>query len=123
MDTRRDFVYVEDLVDCLEKAVDGAGKGEYHISSGSYYSIKELFDATINALGVTLENDVEVKPRNPDDAFTILLSPERTQKDFDWSVKSPLNECVKNTIEYYTSYGIQETYTHLRQEDAETETD
>lgn len=122
MDTRRDFIYVDDLVDCLEKAVDGAGKGEYHISSGSDYSIKELFDATIKALDITLDQDVEVRPRNPDDAFTILLSPARTQKDFDWSVKTPLDEGVQKTIEYYKEFGIQETYTHLRQEDAEVET-
>ena len=36
MDTRRDFVYVDDLVDVAMKAVDGGGaSGVYHVSSGS----------------------------------------------------------------------------------------
>ena len=43
MDTRRDFVYVSDLIDVVVKALDGKGeRGFYHISSGSDYSIKEL---------------------------------------------------------------------------------
>ena len=48
MNTRRDFIYVQDLVDCVVKAVDGTGRaGPYHISSGSDFSIKELFNATV----------------------------------------------------------------------------
>src|SRR5215208_1824229 len=51
MDTRRDFVYVDDLVAVAMKAIDGGGeKGVYHVSSGTDFAIKELFDATIAAL-------------------------------------------------------------------------
>jgi UDP-glucose 4-epimerase len=114
MDTRRDFVYIEDLIDCVEKAVDGTGQGYYHISSGSDYSIKELFDATIAALNIKLDKEVEVRPRNPDDAFTILLDPSRTQSDFAWNVKTPLIDGVKAAITYYQNYGIDQTYTHLK---------
>lgn len=121
MDTRRDFIYIDDLVDCVEKAVDGTGRGEYHISSGSDYSIKELFDATVAALNVKLDKEVEVRPRNPDDAPTILLDPSRTKNDFAWSVTTPLNTGVAKAINYYKEYGIEQTFTHLRQEKLETE--
>ncbi|MBA2648882.1 MAG: NAD-dependent epimerase/dehydratase family protein [Legionella sp.] len=119
MDTRRDFVYINDLIDCVERAVDGKGQGYYHISSGSDYSIKELFDATLTALNMTLDKDVEVRPRNPDDAFTILLDPSRTKSDFNWDVKTSLNEGVKAAISYYQQYGIEQTYTHLKNEETE----
>jgi UDP-glucose 4-epimerase len=119
MDTRRDFVYIQDLIDCVEKAVAGTGKGYYHGSSGGDVSIKELFDATLKALDVTLEKDVEVRPRNPDDAFTILLDPSRTNNDFAWSAKTPLETGVKAAIEYYKAYGIEQTFTHLRVEESE----
>lgn len=112
MDTRRDFVYVSDLVDCVMQAIQGKGKGTYHISSGSDFSIKELFDETISALGLNMA--VEVKPRNPDDVYSILLDPSKTQKDFNWKASTPLKEGVTKTIEYYKQYGIQETYTHLK---------
>ncbi len=115
MDTRRDFIYIDDLVDCVMGAIDGKGEtGPYHISSGSDYSIKELFDATIKALDITLEKDVEVRPRNPDDAYTILLDPSKTKNDFGWSVAKPLEEGVKDTVAYYNEFGIEETFTHLK---------
>jgi len=115
MDTRRDFVYIDDLVEVVYKAIHGDGEnGYYHISSGTDYSIKELFDATIEALGITLDKDVEVRPRNPDDVFTILIDPKKTEKNFNWKVTTPLTTGVKNAIEWYKNYGVTQTYTHLK---------
>lgn len=115
MDTRRDFIYVDDLVEAVVMAVDGQGQtGGYHISSGADYAIKELFDAAVKAINITLEQEVEVRPRNPDDAFTILLDPSKTQRDFGWHVRTPLEQGVQKTIEWYQQYGISQTYTHLK---------
>jgi UDP-glucose 4-epimerase len=115
MDTRRDFIYVDDLVDVVVQAIDGTGHGHYHVSSGSDFSIKQLFDATIAALPeVELDGDVEVRPRGEDDAYTILLDPSRINQDFGWSPKVPLEEGVRRAIEYYREYGISQTYTHLK---------
>ncbi|MBN1886756.1 MAG: NAD-dependent epimerase/dehydratase family protein [Thermoflexales bacterium] len=115
MKTRRDFIYVDDLIQVVIKAIDGQGhRGAYHVSSGSDYAIKELFDATVKALGVTLEQEVQVRERNPDDAFTILLDPSKTHQDFGWQVSTQLEAGVRAAIEYYQQYGITETYTHLK---------
>lgn len=113
MDTRRDFIYVSDLVDVVSMAVDGRGRrGPYHVSSGRDFAIKELFDATIKALGMQM--DVEVRPRNPDDVATILLDPSKTEEDFDWQITTPLEVGVAATIDYYKTHGIEQTYTHLK---------
>lgn len=115
MDTRRDFIYVDDVVDAVMKAIDGAGTGGYyHISSGKDYAIKELFDATLKALDITLEKPVEVRERGEDDVYTILLDPTRVREEFDWDVKTPLEEGIKKTIEWYKTHGITQTYTHLK---------
>jgi len=116
MDTRRDFIYVSDLVDCVIMSVDGKGsRGAYHISSGSDYAIKELFDATIKALGIKLDREVEVRQRGPEDAYTILLDPSKTHRDFSpWKISTPLEDGVRMAIEYYKEFGISETFTHLR---------
>ena len=115
MDTRRDFVFVSDLIDLLMKAVDGAGgTGPYHVSSGGDYSIEELFQATVATLGITLEQPVEIRPRGADDAFTILLDPSRTEQDFGWRPRVPLDEGVRAAVEYYQQFGITDTYTHLK---------
>ena len=113
MDTRRDFVYVDDLLAVVMKALDGTGHGVYHVSSGSDYAIKDLFDATIAAMKYDLEDDVEVRPREEDDAFTILLDPTRTEADFDWKVETPLERGVAAAIDWYAENGVSQTFTHL----------
>lgn len=115
MDTRRDFVFVSDLVDVLVKAIDGAGRtGAYHVSSGRDYSIQELFNATISAMGISLESPVEVRPRGEDDAYTILLDPSSTNRDFAWQTSVSLGAGVAKAIDYYATFGITDTYTHLK---------
>jgi UDP-glucose 4-epimerase len=115
MDTRRDFIYINDLVEVVMKAIDGCGiKGIYHISSGKDYAIKELFDATIKALGIEFTEEVEVRPRTLDDVYTILLDPTKTHQDFNWQVTTSLETGIQAAIDYYRKYGVTETYTHLK---------
>jgi UDP-glucose 4-epimerase len=115
MNTRRDFIYVQDLIDLVLMALEGQGKkGYYHASSGSDYAIKELFDETVEAIGIRLEEQVQVRERNPDDAYTILLDPKKTVEDYGWKPATTLREGVKKAIDYYKEHGITETYTHLK---------
>lgn len=115
MNTRRDFVFVDDLVDVVIKAVDGHGKkGFYHISSGKDVSIRELYDETISAMKFTPLYPVEERERNPDDVLSILLDSTKTNTDFDWKTTTALKDGVKKAIDYYNAFGITETYTHLK---------
>ena len=65
-------------------------------------------------MGLKLEEEVKVRDRNPDDAYTILLDPSKTIDDFGWHVKTPLGEGIKTAIEWYKTHGISQTYTHLK---------
>lgn len=114
-DTRRDFVYIDDLVEVVLMAIQGMGKcGVYHIASGSDYAIKELYDATVKALGTPPAHDVEVRPRNPDDVYTILLDPTKTMEDFGWNTSTSLETGVQRAVEWYQKHGVTQTYTHLK---------
>ncbi|MBI5816644.1 MAG: NAD-dependent epimerase/dehydratase family protein [Nitrospinae bacterium] len=116
MNTRRDFIFVDDLVDAVVKAVDGTGsKGYYHISSGSDFSIEELYDSTVKALKLDPAPEAEKRERNPDDVFSILLDPSSTEKDFNWKTSTPLQAGIAKTVAYYQQFGISQTYTHLKQ--------
>ncbi|GMU57457.1 MAG: UDP-glucose 4-epimerase [Candidatus Xenobia bacterium] len=114
MDTRRDFLFIDDLVAVVMKAIDGMGKGIYHVSSGGDISIQEMFDATTEAMGIKLDKPVEVRPRGADDAPTILLDPTRTNQDFSWKTVVALKDGVRKAVKYYQEHGVAETYTHLR---------
>lgn len=115
MDTRRDFIFVRDLVDVVVRALDGAGAGGYyHISTGRDYAIKELFDATLAALNIKMDRDVEVKPRCQDDVYTILLDPSKTEETFNWKARTPLEAGIKEAVEWYRAHGVTQTFTHLK---------
>jgi len=115
MDTRRDFIYIDDIVEVVMKALKGRGsRGYYNISTGSDSSIKELFDATVEALGIKLDREVELRPRGPDDVYSILLDPSKTNHNFNWEAKTPLEIGVKKAIEWYKIHGVSQTFTHLK---------
>lgn len=114
-DSRRDFIFISDLVDVVEMAVFGQGRrGVYHVSSGRDVSILDLYEATVSALAIEPTHPVDVRPRGADDAPSILLDPSRTHDDFDWAVTTPLAKGVASAVEFYRANGIGETYTHLR---------
>jgi UDP-glucose 4-epimerase len=114
VDSRRDFVFVEDLIEVVAAALSGTGSGHYHVSSGSDYSIKEVFEAVVAAMGIELDEEVEVRPRPEGDAPSILLDPSRTERDFDWKARVPLAEGIARAVEWYREHGVGETYTHLK---------
>ncbi len=117
VDTRRDFIFVDDLIDVAVPALMGTGEGAYHASTGSDYSIKEMFEAVTDAMGVELEEEVEVRPRPEDDAPSILLDPSRTKEDFGWEATVPLTDGIKKAVEWYEANGVGETYTHLKHDE------
>jgi UDP-glucose 4-epimerase len=115
MDTRRDFLFVQDLCEVVMKAVEGQGaSGAYHVSSGSDVSIKELYEAVVDELGMPEKKNVEVRPRGVDDAFTILLDPSKTNQTFNWKTKTPLKDIVKAAVAWYKVNPIEQTFTHLK---------
>ncbi|MBL7901670.1 MAG: NAD-dependent epimerase/dehydratase family protein [Bacteroidia bacterium] len=114
---RRDFVYVMDLAHNVVKACDGVGSGAYHFSSGTDVPIKELYDAVVEAMGISPYPEAEMKLIGEDDAPSILLDPSRTFKDFGKIEFTPLKETVKAAINYYKLHGTLGEYTHLKIEE------
>jgi UDP-glucose 4-epimerase len=114
VDSRRDLLFIEDLMRLVLPVVDGQGKGIYHAATGRDYSIKELYDAVVAALGLELKQEVEVRPRGKDDAATLLLDTSRTYQDFGWKAETNLSQGVRKAVAYYQEFGVTNTFTHLR---------
>jgi len=112
VNTRRDFIFVSDLIDIVEKAVDGVGSEFYHVSTGKDYSIKEIYDAVASAMNLDIA--AEERERMPDDVASILLDPSRTLKDFGMIPTYSLEKGIAKAVEWYETHDIGETYTHLK---------
>lgn len=111
VDSRRDFVYVGDLVQVAEQAAR-TGHGAYHVASGRDVSIAELYDAVGAAMGIE-PPPVERIPRGPDDAASILLDPFETQVTYGWEASTPLALGVAEAVNWYAANGVSHTFTHL----------
>lgn len=113
--SRRDFVFVGDLVRAVVQAIDGKGKGAYHFSSGGDVAIKELYDEMVNAMSLPEPRpEAEIRDLGPDDAPSILLDPARTMADFGPIEFTPLGRTCQLAVEYYTKHGVSGGYTHLK---------
>lgn len=111
VDSRRDFVFVDDLVWVAAKAAE-QGHGVFHVSSGSDYSVREVFDAVRSTMGAEVP-DPEVTPRGPDDVATLLLDPSATELEFGWRAQTSLDDGVAKAVDWYREHGVTETFTHL----------
>jgi UDP-glucose 4-epimerase len=112
--SRRDFVYVGDLVKATLMALDGTGAGAYHYSSGGDFPIIDLYTAVARAIGMDPIPAVDVRDLGPDDAPSILLDPSRTVQDFGSIDFTPLEETVRRAVAYYEQFGTAGEFTHLK---------
>lgn len=120
VDTRRDWVFVGDLAELVLLAIDGKGeRGAYHGASGTDYAIKDLYDATRAALDLPPDPDIEIRERGPGDAYTLLLDPSKTERDFGWQATTPFEEGIGYLVDWYRTHAPKHFYTHLKLDDAE----
>ena len=114
-DTRRDFIFIDDLVKVVVKGVYSNNTGYYHVASGSDYSVKTLFQECIKSLNIAEDTlDVVYNERKDDDVYTILIDPSKTNTDFNWKVETKLEDGIKKAIDWYKTHKITETFTHLK---------
>ncbi len=112
--TRRDFVYVKDLVNVVMKAVNNKGSGEYHFSSGEDVAIIDLYEEVVKNLKLNNYPEPDILEKSSDDVESILLDPEKTFKDFGAIKFTDLNKIVEDAVNYYEEFGIKEKgFTHL----------
>ena len=112
--SRRDFVFVKDLVKVVVKACDGIGHGAYHFSSGKDIPIIELYNSIVKAMKLNEYPEPDIKELAADDAQSILLDPAKTFQDYGTISFTSIEETVSDAIEYYKKYGTLGEFTHLK---------
>lgn len=112
-DTRREFIYIDDLASLVLMAIDGKGKGVYNAARGKDYSIEAVLKAICQTMKIEIPRH-ETKPMGADDTYTILLDPSKTEKDFGWKATTSLESAIESAVFWYNEYGVGETYTHLK---------
>jgi len=114
VDTRRDFLELQDFLDLIDIILISNKCGIYNVSSGKDCSIKEIFDLILNELEIKLEREVKIINPGIDDVNTLLLDPSKTEDDFNWKAKVSLKDGIKKIIKWYEKNGVEQAYTHLK---------
>jgi UDP-glucose 4-epimerase len=115
VDTRRDFVYIADLVRAAVMfAEPHTPGGVWHVGSGEDCAIAGIYQWVREAMGLPVE-EVDVRPRGEDDAYTILVDPSLTEAQFGWKANHPISTGIEAAVEWYREHGVTNTFTHLKE--------
>jgi GDP-L-fucose synthase len=101
---RRDLVYIDDLVDFVDKCIQKqANQYElFNCGSGRAYSIREIISAVQKATdkpNLELVYDLS-KPNIP---TTVMLNCEKAERFIGWKPTTPFDVGITKTVEYYKS--------------------
>jgi UDP-glucose 4-epimerase len=113
-DAVRDFLDMADFFDVMDIVLrDDAPSGVFNISTGVGASIKDVFDAVVAYLGVTLKEPVPVVPPAADDVPAVVLDPSHTRAVLGWQAKIGFAETITRMLKWYDTHGVSEIYSHL----------
>lgn len=116
VDSYREFLYINDLIECIDLAIKSDIKqGYFNVSSGISISIVELFYKIADCLDIQVTNDLfDKKVVSNDDTLTLSLDCSQTLKDLNWKSKTQFNIGLKETIKSYELDVVSNTFTHLK---------
>lgn len=109
VDTARDMVFIDDLVDAVRYVVDDDLTGTYDVCMGHQTPIIDIYMAVERVLDVRLP--MSQVPPSADDVYGTL---HRERWVPGWQPLMPLEPGIANAIAYYREHGITESFTHLR---------
>ena len=99
----KDFIYVEDLVNGLISAMDKIdGYDVVNLASGKEYCLRDLLNIMIRLDG--FENArLEFDATKPTMIPKRLINPSKAKKILEFEAKTPIEEGLRKTIEWYRS--------------------
>lgn len=112
VNTRRDMVYVADLVDAVMRAVRERVSGKIDICSGRHLPIADVYAAVAAAVGSDAEP--AYAEAGADDVKQMELDPSGAYNKLSWVASTPLHDGIAAAVAWYRDNGVQETWTHLR---------
>lgn len=113
-DTVRDFLDMDDFLSLMDKVLaDDAPTGVFNVSTGSGNTIKDVFDAVVAYLGVTLTEDAPIVPPGADDVPAVVLDPSATEQAFGWKARYGFTETIHRMLRRYDAHGVTDVFSHL----------
>ena len=111
----RDFLDIADFLSLLDHVLhEPIPSGAYNVSTGLGHTVKEIFDATTQYLGIELKDPVPIVPVGDDDIATVILDPSYTEQTMGWRAKIRFEDSLRSMLEWYDEHGVTDVYSHLK---------
>jgi nucleoside-diphosphate-sugar epimerase len=95
---KRDYIFIEDLVDLLVRLNGQSNRGIYNAGSGSSYSVKEVAEQVMQLVGEK-KRLVSRDRRRKDEIMDVVADVSRARKRLDWNARTTLEEGLRLTID------------------------
>lgn len=102
----RDVLYVDDLIECVDKVVERQREPYrlYNCGSGKMHSVRALVDAIIRASGKKIQ--VEIDTTKPSLATGLCLNCDRAKAELGWQPHVDLEEGLAKTLTWWRNNPI-----------------
>ncbi|WP_141655480.1 NAD-dependent epimerase/dehydratase family protein [Roseivirga seohaensis] len=89
----RDYIYIADLIEAVQKLIDAACTGAYNVGSGQGHDVNQLVKAVEQQMGKALQTKVVETDHNAIERF--VLSIDKIGKDTGWSPQTALEDGLR----------------------------
>ena len=99
MDTipKRDFVYIDDVIDAICLTIGLEGFNIYNIGNGVSYSVLDVINNICSAVGEK-KQIIDKKQVRPNEVFDVIADISKIKTDLNWEPKTSFEEGIKKTV-------------------------
>jgi UDP-glucose 4-epimerase len=98
----RDFVFVDDVVDSLVRAVERGGGLLFNIGTGQETSVQLLYDTMAQVMG--FKEPPRSAPARAGELLRSALDPHRAEVHLDWKPFTTLEDGLRQTIDHFRTH-------------------
>lgn len=105
--SRRDFTYIDDIVDGVIRSMDRNRSYDiFNLGNNRMVTLKELIDEIGKALGK--EPIIEQLPQQPGDVSTTCADITHSQRELDYAPATPLEDGLAKFVEWFHSRHVSD---------------
>lgn len=95
---RRDFVFVDDVVDAIDVTSARRGFSVYNVGSGISYSVQEVVESVLNACGIT-KPIISKGKRRCGEVMDVVADLALIHADAGWAPRNSFTEGIAKTVQ------------------------
>ena len=95
----RDYVYVADVVEAVNKLISREQSGVYNIGTGIETSVNKIYKKLLEVSGLDIEPIYA--PQRAGDQTRSAISSEKAKKELGWYAKVEITQGLKETFEWF----------------------